>query len=44
VPVHPPVYDPCTSLTPTELAAFGIGPARAPGDDVSNNEETKDDN
>jgi hypothetical protein len=37
VPVFPPVPDPYASLTPAELATFGIGPSRAPdekaGDD-----------
>jgi hypothetical protein len=48
VPVFPPVLDPYSSLTPAELAAFGIGPARASLDDddkVQDNddEETEDD-
>jgi hypothetical protein len=30
VPVYPPVDDRYASLTPAELAAFGISPARAP--------------
>jgi hypothetical protein len=33
VPVFPPVPDPYGSLTPTELAAFGIGLDRASSDD-----------
>jgi hypothetical protein len=33
VPVFPPVPDPYDSLTPAELAAFGIGPARVSSDD-----------
>jgi hypothetical protein len=33
VPIFPPVPDPYGSLTPAELAAFGIGPARASSDD-----------
>jgi hypothetical protein len=33
VPVFPPVPDPYGSLTPTELAAIGIGLARASSDD-----------
>jgi hypothetical protein len=41
VSVFPPVYDPYGSLTPVELAAFGIGPARVSSDD--DNEETEDD-
>jgi hypothetical protein len=41
VPIFPPVPDPYDSLTPTELAAFGIGPARVSSDDDV--EETKDD-
>jgi hypothetical protein len=50
VPVFPLDPDPYASLTPAELVAFGIGPARAPGDDdddeeeeVNNNEVTEDD-
>jgi hypothetical protein len=34
--------DPYTSLTPVELAAFGIGPARVSDDD--DDEEQDDDN
>jgi hypothetical protein len=33
VPVFPPVPNPYGSLTPAELAAFGIGPARVSSDD-----------
>jgi hypothetical protein len=40
VPVFPPVPDPSTSLTPNELAAFGIGPAHVSDDD---DEETEND-
>jgi hypothetical protein len=48
VPVFPPVPDPYGSLTPTELAAFGIGPARASSDNndeaqADDDEETEDD-
>jgi hypothetical protein len=48
VPVFPPVPDPYGSLTPVELAAFGIDPTRvSSGDDdeaqTDNNEETEDD-
>jgi hypothetical protein len=51
VPVFPPIADPYASLTPAELTAFGIGPARAPAaavddDDVeaaNDDEETEDD-
>jgi hypothetical protein len=48
VPVFPPVPSPYGSLTPAELAAFGIGPARASSDDDDEaqddeEEETKDD-
>jgi hypothetical protein len=44
----PPVPDPYASLTPAELAAFGIGPARVDNDDddddeVRDDEETEDD-
>jgi hypothetical protein len=41
VSVFPPVPDPYGSLTPVELAAFGIGPARVSSDD--DEEETEDD-
>jgi hypothetical protein len=41
VPVFPPVPDPYGSLTPAELAAFGIGPARVSSD--GDDEETEDD-
>jgi hypothetical protein len=48
VPVFPPVSDPYGSLTPAELAAFGIGPARISSDDddevqADDDEETEDD-
>jgi hypothetical protein len=49
VPIFPLVPDPYASLTPIELAAFGVGPARAPDDDdeeeeaANDDEETKDD-
>jgi hypothetical protein len=40
-PVYPPVPDPYASLTPAELAAYGIGPTRAPAgnDDNDNGDE-----
>jgi hypothetical protein len=37
VPIFPLVPDPYTSLTPAELATFGIGPAHVSDDD--NDEE-----
>jgi hypothetical protein len=40
VPVFSPVLDPYASLTPAELAAFGIGPAHVFDDD---DEEMEDD-
>jgi hypothetical protein len=40
VPIFMPVPDPSGSLTPTELAAFGIGPACASSDD---DDEAQDD-
>jgi hypothetical protein len=48
VPIFPPVPDPYSSLTPAELAAFGIGPARVSSDDddeaqADDDEETEDD-
>jgi hypothetical protein len=48
VPVFLPVPDPYGSLTPVELAAFGIGPARVSSDDndevqATDDEETEDD-
>jgi hypothetical protein len=48
VPVFLPVPNPYGSLTPTELAAFGIGPAHVCSDDndevqAADNEETEDD-
>jgi hypothetical protein len=48
VPVFPPVPDLYGSLTPAELAAFGIGPARISFDDddeaqADDDEETEDD-
>jgi hypothetical protein len=48
VPVLPPVPDPYGSLTPAELAAFGIGPAHVSLDDddeaqADDDEETEDD-
>jgi hypothetical protein len=48
VPVFPPIADPYTSMTPVELAAFDIEPARVSDDDndeeqADDKEETKDD-
>jgi hypothetical protein len=48
VPVFPPIPDPYGSLTPAELATFGIGPARVSSDDddeaqANNDEEMEDD-
>jgi hypothetical protein len=48
VPIFLPVPDPYSSLTPAELVAFGIGPARASSDDndeaqADDNEETNND-
>jgi hypothetical protein len=42
VPVFPPIPDPYASLTPAELAAFGISLARAPDDDDDEEEATND--
>jgi hypothetical protein len=47
VPVFPPVPDPYGSLTPAELAAFGIVPTHVSSDDdnearAENDEETED--
>jgi hypothetical protein len=44
VPVFPLDPDPYASLTPAELVAFGIGPARAPDDDDDEEEEEANDN
>jgi hypothetical protein len=43
VSAFPPVPDPYDSLTPTELAAFGIGPAHAPDDNGDDDEEEAND-
>jgi hypothetical protein len=53
-PIYPPVSNPYASLTSAELAAFGIGPSRAPttgsandddGDEeVANDDEEMEDN
>jgi hypothetical protein len=48
IPIFSPVLDPYSLLTPTELAAFGIGPARVSSDDddeaqAEDDEETEDD-
>jgi hypothetical protein len=47
VPVFPPVSDPYASLTPAELATFGIGPAHVSDDDdeeqAGDDEEMEDD-
>jgi hypothetical protein len=48
VPIFPPIPDPYGSLTPAELAAFGIGPARVSSDDddeaqADDDEEMEDD-
>jgi hypothetical protein len=42
IPVFPPVPDPYGSLTPTELAAFGIGPARVSSDDDDEAQDNDD--
>jgi hypothetical protein len=46
--VYPPIPDAYASLTLTELAAFGIGPSRAPADydddeEVANDDEETED-
>jgi hypothetical protein len=45
LPIYPLDTDPYASLTPTELAAFGIGPSYAPAcsDDDDDEEEANDD-
>jgi hypothetical protein len=48
IPIFPLVHDPYTSLTPAELATFGIGPAHVSDDDndeeqADDDEETEDD-
>jgi hypothetical protein len=45
VPVFPLIPDPYASLTPVELAAFGIGPSHAPAryDDDDDDEQAGDD-
>jgi hypothetical protein len=47
IPVFPPVPDPYASLTPAELASFGIGRAHVFDDDdeeqADDDEETEDD-
>jgi hypothetical protein len=46
MPIYPPVANPYASLTPTELAAFGVGPSYAPtgsNDDDEDEEATNDD-
>jgi hypothetical protein len=48
VPIFPPIPDPYNSLTPAELAAFGIGHACVSSDDddeadAADDEETEDD-
>jgi hypothetical protein len=48
MPVFPPVSNPYASLTPAELAAFGISPAHALSDDdeeeaANDDEEIEDD-
>jgi hypothetical protein len=42
VTVYPPVPDPYDSLTPAELAAFGIGSARVNDDDDDDHDEAND--
>jgi hypothetical protein len=47
VPIFPPIPDPYASLTPVELAAFGIGLAHVSDDNNEeqdgDDEETEDD-
>jgi hypothetical protein len=48
VPIFPPIPDPYGSLTPAELAAFGIGPPHVSSDNddeaqTDDDEETEDD-
>jgi hypothetical protein len=39
--VYPPIADPYASLTPAELAAFGVGPSYAPAGSDDNDEDEK---
>jgi hypothetical protein len=41
--VFPPIPDPYASLTPTELVAFSIGPARVSNSDEDEEEANDDD-
>jgi hypothetical protein len=43
VPIYAPIPDTYASLTPVELAAFAIGPTRAPVDNDDDEEEANDD-
>jgi hypothetical protein len=45
VPIFLPIPDPYASLTPIELAAFGIGPSHAPAgyDDEDDDKEADND-
>jgi hypothetical protein len=43
IPIFPPVPDPYASLTPAELATFGISPSRAPTGYDDDDEEAGDD-
>jgi hypothetical protein len=43
VPVYPPIPNPYDSLTPAELAAFGIGLARVDNGDDDDDDEANGD-
>jgi hypothetical protein len=40
----PPVLDPYASVTPAELATFGIGPSHAPADYDNDDDDEADNN
>jgi hypothetical protein len=42
IPIFPPIPAPYASLTPAELAAFGIGPAHVDDDDNDGDDEAND--
>jgi hypothetical protein len=44
MPVYPPIDDPYASLTPAELAAFGVGPSYAPADSDNNDDDEEEAN
>jgi hypothetical protein len=42
MPVYPPIDGPYVSLTPTELATFGMGPSHSPTNNVDDDDDDEE--